>query len=358
MSEPLSEPENIIEFILNKGNGVKGLSQLNLKTIPNQFIHPVQERLDPNQIVVQESVPIIDLSNWDDPKVAESICEAASKWGFFQIINHGIPLEVLENVKQAAHDFFNLPVVERRKYLKENTPSQTVQLRTSFSPQVEKVLEWKDYLLHFCDGQEIEHSEHWPHVSRDQVLEYINWAKPVIRKLLEILLNGINVEKMDEVKESALMASQIVSLLYYPVCPNPDLASGAGPHADISSLTFLLQDDVGGLYVRANECDKWIHVQPVKGAFVVNIGDVLQIMSNDRYKSIEHRVLVSGSKNRVSVPIFLNPAPNASIGPLPEVLEAGLGEKPIYKQIVYSDYYNYFFSKAHDGKQTINYAKI
>ncbi|KAK4492320.1 hypothetical protein RD792_003123 [Penstemon davidsonii] len=357
----LFEHESLIDFILNKGNGVKGLSQLNLKTIPNQFIQPPQERLHPNQIAAQESVPIIDFSNWDDPKVAESICDAASKWGFFQIINHGIPLEVLENVKQAAHDFFNLPVVERRNYLKENTPSQTVQLRTSFSPQVEKPTCFTDYsliyyVLMYTSVDDLYNCYFMPYGPEDQVLEYINWAKPVIRKLLEILLSGINVEKMDEVKESALMASQIVSLLYYPVCPNPDLASGAGPHADISSLTFLLQDDVGGLYVRANECDKWIHVEPVKGAFVVNIGDVLQIMSNDRYKSIEHRVLVSGSKNRVSVPIFVNPAPNASIGPLPEVLEAG--EKPIYKQIVHSDYYNYFFSKAHDGKQTINYAKI
>lgn len=192
---------------------------------------------------------------------------------------------------------------------------------------------------------------------RDQVLDYIHWARPVIRKLLEVLLDGINVKQIDEIEESALMGSPAVTLLYYPKCPNPDLAAGAGPHSDVSSITLLLQDDVGGLHVRASDGDhQWVHVEPIKGSIVVNIGDVLQIMSNDRYKSVEHRVFVNGSRNRVSVPIFVNPSSDAVIGPLPEVMEAG--EKPIYRQVVFSDYFNYFFSKGHDGKQTIDYAKI
>ncbi|KAL0390734.1 UNVERIFIED_CONTAM: G2/mitotic-specific cyclin S13-6 [Sesamum calycinum] len=306
MSEQLPEPDNLIDFMLNKGNGVKGLSQINLKQIPDRFIQPPEERLDHIQIAIQESVPVIDVSRWNDPGVAESICQAAAKWGFFQIINHGIPDEVLENVKRAAHDFFELPVEERRRYLKENSPSHTVMLKTSFSPLAEKVLEWKDYLMHFCDGQENEHSKFWPPVSRDQVLDYVNWIKPIIRKLLTVLLNGIKVKQIDEVKESALMGSQVVTLLYYPKCPNPNLAAGAGRHSDVSSITVLLQDDVGGLYVRTTEDDQWIHIAPTKGALVVNIGDILQIMSNDRYKSIEHRVFVNGSKNRVSVPVFVN----------------------------------------------------
>ncbi|KAL2240015.1 UNVERIFIED_CONTAM: G2/mitotic-specific cyclin S13-6 [Sesamum indicum] len=344
MSELLSEPDNLIDFMLNKGNGVKGLSQINLKQIPDRFIQPPEERLDHIQIATQESVPVIDVSRWDDPGIAESICEAAAKWGFFQIINHGIPDEVLENVKRAAHDFFELPVEERRRYLKENSPTHTVMLKTSFSPLAEKILEWKDYLMHYCDGQENEHSKFWPPLSRDQVLDYVNWIKPIIRKLLTVLLNGIKVEQIDKVKESALMGSPVVTLLYYPKCPNPNVAAGAGRHSDVSSITILLQDDVGGLYVRATEGDQWIHIAPTKGALVVNIGDVLQIMSNDRYKSIEHRVFVNGSKNRVSVPVFVNPSSDAIIGPLPEVLKAG--EKPIYKHVVFSDYFNYFFSKV------------
>ncbi|PIN00766.1 Iron/ascorbate family oxidoreductase [Handroanthus impetiginosus] len=356
MSVPLSEPGNLIDFMVTKGNGVKGLSQMNLKEVPNQFIQPPGERLDQIPVSTQESIPVIDVSKCDDPEVAESICEAAAKWGFFQITNHGIPFEVLENVKRAAHNFFELPVEERRKYLKENSPTQTVMLRTSFSPLVEMVLEWKDYLVHICDGRENEDSKYWPTVSRDQVLEYINWTKPIIRKLLKILLNHINVKQIDDVKESALMGSLALSLLYYPMCPIPNLAAGACRHSDVSSITILLQDDVGGLYVRVHEGDKWIHVTPIEGALVVNIGDVLQIMSNDRYKSIEHRVFVNGNKNRVSVPLFVNPSGDTVIGPLLGVLDDG--EKPIYKQVLYSDYFNYFFSKGHEGKHMIDYVKI
>ncbi|KAG5630703.1 hypothetical protein H5410_002420 [Solanum commersonii] len=89
---------------------------------------------------------------------------------------------------------------------------------------------------------------------------------------------------------------------------------------------------------------------------VINIGDALQIMSNDKYKSVEHCVIANGSKNRVSVPIFLHPKATSVIGPLKEVLQNG--EKPIYKQMLYADYTNIFFSKGHDGKDTVKFAKM
>lgn len=152
------------------------------------------------------------------------------------------------------------------------------------------------------------------------------------------------------------MGSLGVQLLHYPTCPDPSLAAGAGPHSDVSSFTLLLQDEVGGLYVRSGEGNGWIHVVPIKGSLVVNIGDVLQIMSNEIYKSVEHRVFLVSDQNRVSVPIFVNPSSDAVIGPLPEALE--VGEKPIYKQVVCSDYFAYFFSKGNDGKQTLDYARI
>ncbi|CAI9106052.1 OLC1v1005109C1 [Oldenlandia corymbosa var. corymbosa] len=354
MSAAAIEPIDLIDYVVNQGNGVKGLSKLGLKSIPKQYIQPPEERLDKNQVIHEESIPIIDVSNWDDPRVVESISEAAGKWGFFQIINHGIPIEVLENVMEAAHKFFELPSEEKKKYLKENSPTQTVQLKTSFS-LAEKVLEWKDFLMHFYFPND-ESVQLWPSVSKDQVLEYVNCAKPVIRNLLEVLLKGLNVKELDKTKESVLMGNLIVDLMHYPKCPNPDLAAGVGRHSDISSITILLQDDVGGLYVRGTGPDQWIHVTPVKGALVVNIGDILQIVSNDRYKSIEHRVIVDERRDRVSVPIFVNPADDVLIGPFPEVLQNG--EKPIYKQFLFPEYFNFFFSKGPEGKNTMEYVKL
>lgn len=167
MPDPLSDTEALVDFVLNKGHGVTGLSRMNaINQIPDQFVQPPEERISHIQVATQNSVPTIDVSDWDSPGVADAICEAAAEWGFFQIVNHGIPFEVLDDVKKAAHDFFELPVEERRKYLKENTPTPTVTLKSSFGPESETVWEWKDYLFHLCDGRENEHSKLWPAVSR------------------------------------------------------------------------------------------------------------------------------------------------------------------------------------------------
>ncbi|MBA0752302.1 hypothetical protein Gogos_001147 [Gossypium gossypioides] len=152
------------------------------------------------------------------------------------------------------------------------------------------------------------------------------------------------------------MGSIRTNLNYYPKCPNPELTVGVGRHSDVSTLTILLQDEIRGLFVRGNEGGDWIHVPPIKGSLVINVGDALQIMSNGRYRSVEHRVVANGSKNRISDLIFVNPRPTDMIGPLPELVANG--EIPIYKQVLYSDYVKHFFRKAHDGKKTVEFAEL
>lgn len=161
---------------------------------------------------------------------------------------------------------------------------------------------------------------------------------------------------IDESKETLLMGSKIINMNYYPKCPNPELTVGGGRHSDVSTLTILLQDEIGGLYVRDMDTMKWIYVPPISGSLVINVGDALQIISNGKYKSVEHRVRANGSNNRISVPIFVNPKPSDVIGPLVEVIESG--EKPLYKHVVYSDYVKHFFRRAHDGKATIEFARV
>ncbi|KAI3822926.1 hypothetical protein L1987_10527 [Smallanthus sonchifolius] len=167
-------------------------------------------------------------------------------------------------------------------------------------------------------------------------------SKTVVKKLLKILMNGLNVKEIDE---SILMGSKRINLNYYPKCPNPELTVGVGRHSDISTLTVLLQDDIGAM--------KWVNVPPVSGSLVINVGDALQIM---RDLCVEHRVTANGNDNRISVPVFANPMPSDIIGPLAEVVENG--EKPIYKHVLYSNYVKHFFRKAHDGKATIDFAKV
>ncbi|KAJ9566415.1 hypothetical protein OSB04_002381 [Centaurea solstitialis] len=355
MASLLTNTYELKTFVVDEGHGVKGLSELKIKTLPELFIQPVEKRLDMNKVVPQESIPVIDMSNSEDPEVGERICDAAENWGFFQIVNHGVPVSVLEDVKEATRRFFALRADEKKKYLYKNSPTKNVRLVTSFIPEVDKVLEWKDYLSCFYVSDD-EAMKFWPSVCRDQVLEYMNKSESLIKRLLEVLMKRLGAPELNATNEPILMGSRRINLNYYPVCPNPELTVGVGGHSDVSTLTVLLQDETGGLYVRKLDSENWVHVPPIKGSLTINIGDALQIMSNGRYKSIEHHVVANGHENRISVPIFVNPRPSDMIGPLQEAVRRG--EKSLYKKVLYSDYVKHFYRKSHNGKDTIDFVKV
>ncbi|KVI00984.1 Non-heme dioxygenase N-terminal domain-containing protein [Cynara cardunculus var. scolymus] len=327
---PLTDPHELKAFVVDEGHGVKGLAELKIKSLPALFIQPLEKRLDMSKVVPHESIPVIDMSNSEDPEVEQRICDAAENWGFFQIVNHGVPASVLEDVKEATRRFFDLRADEKKKYLFKNSRTKNVRLVTSFIPEVDKVLEWKDYLSCF-------------------------YSESLIKRLLEVLMKRLGISELNETNEPILKGSRRINLNYYPVCPNPELTVGVGGHSDVSTLTVLLQDEIGGLYVRKLHSENWVHVPPIKGCLTINIGDALQIMSNGRYKSIEHQVVANGHENRISVPIFVNPRPSDVIGPLRETMRRG--EKGLYKQVLYSDYVKHFYRKSHNGKDTIDFAK-
>ncbi|KAJ0876073.1 putative oxoglutarate/iron-dependent dioxygenase, non-heme dioxygenase domain-containing protein [Helianthus annuus] len=349
------DTDKLKTFVVDDGHGVKGLSELKIKPLPELFVQPIEKRLDMSKVVPHESIPVIDMSDPEDPEVMKLICDAAENWGFFQVVNHGVPIRVLDDVKDAAKRFFSLPADEKKKYLFKNNPTKNVRLVTSFIPEVDKVYEWKDYLSCFYVSDD-EAFAFWPSVCRDQLLEYMKESEPLIKTLLKVLITRLDLSKLDETNEPFLMGSRRINLNYYPICPNPELTVGVGSHSDVSTLTILLQDETGGLYVRKLDSDNWVHVPPIKGSLTINIGDALQIMSNGRYKSIEHHVVANGLENRVSVPIFVNPRPSDVIGPLPQVIARG--EKALYKPVLYSDYVKHFYRKPHNGKDTIDFAKV
>ncbi|KAL7616588.1 hypothetical protein Lser_V15G04285 [Lactuca serriola] len=354
MELSLSATGELKQFVVDEGHGVKGVSELKLKTLPELFIQPVERRLDVSKVLPNELIPVIDLSNYEDPEVMKSICYAAEKWGFFQIVNHGLPLDIIDAIKDATHKFFELSTKEKKKYLSQNTPSKNVRFLTSFNPDVDKAYEWKDHLSCFYVSDE-EALQYWPTICKYQVLEYLKSSESVIKKVLEVLIKGLGIPELDETNQRFLMGSKRINLNYYPVCPNPELSIGASGHSDASTLTVLLQDQIGGLYVKKLDSDKWVHVTPVKDSLTINIGDALQIMSNGRYKSVEHKVVANGHDNRISVPIFVNPRPSDVIGPLPEVINSV--DNILYKHVLYSDYVKHFFRKSTNGKDTIDFAK-
>lgn len=106
----------------------------------------------------------------------------------------------------------------------------------------------------------------------------------MVEKILQVLIANLGVSEEDSNKTmDSLNGLKMVNMNYYPTCPNPELTVGVGRHSDLGSLTVLLQDGIGGLYVKLEE-DKdgrnkgeWVEIPPINGALVINVGDTLQV---------------------------------------------------------------------------------
>ncbi|CDY57296.1 BnaC03g73310D [Brassica napus] len=345
----------LFDFVVKQGNGVKGLIDSGMSCVPQPFVQPPSERIATLNGQTCEAAQPIDLSQLDGPhhkEVAKQIVEAAETLGFFQVVNHGVSVELLELLKMSAHEFFEQPPENKAVYLKEVSPSKLVKYGTSFVPEKEKAIEWKDYvsMLYTNDHEAL---QHWPQPCREVALAFLKSSMQMVKRVVKVLMEDVGV-RLEEERMNSLMGTKMVNMNYYPTCPSPELTIGVGRHSDMGMLTVLLQDGIGGLYVRLDNGD-WAEIPPLNEALVINVGDTLQILSNGKYKSAEHRVRTTNIGSRVSVPIFTAPNPSEKIGPLPQVVKRdGVAR---YKELLFQDYMNNFFSQPHDGKKSLDFAR-
>ncbi|XP_024028776.1 1-aminocyclopropane-1-carboxylate oxidase homolog 4 [Morus notabilis] len=339
--------------------GVKGLVDSGLNTIPPIFVHPPETLSDlkPDPKARPVSIPVINLAGFGSPprraEVVDKVTRAAREHGFFQIVNHGIPAAKLDRTIAAVKAFHEGPAeVKARLYRRDAGAGVTYMSNVDLYQS--KAASWRDTLTVRL-GPDPPVTGELPEVCREALVE---WDGEVIRLgavVMELLEEGLGL-RAGRYRELTCLEGRIMVGHYYPRCPQPDLTVGLASHADPGVLTVLLQDHMGGLQVKTG--GQWVDVKPVPGAIVINVGDLLQIMTNDQYKSVEHRVVANQSEEpRVSIGVFLNPGKREeTYGPLPELISSN---KPAaYQQFTFSEFMRRFFTKELDGKSLKNFFRI
>ncbi|KAA8516744.1 hypothetical protein F0562_017058 [Nyssa sinensis] len=334
--------------------GVKGLSDSGITTIPKIFVHPPETLPEIRSSSTSASIPLIDLANVKSdlhrPKIVEQISDAARNWGFFQLINHGVPVSVLDETIAAYKAFFEQPAeVKAKHYAREE--NHGVMYASNNDLYRSKVATWHD-TLQVWRGPVPAKLEDIPEVCRKEVLEWEMQAKMVAETVMELLCEGLGLEA-GKLKELGYTETRAIVGHIYPYCPQPDLTVGLGSHTDYGMLTVLLQNQVPGLQVKHG--NEWVDVKPLHGSLTINVGDTLQIVSNGEYKSVQHRVTANSSKEpRVSIIEFFNADNRDKVrrhGPLPELISP---EKPaIYRDFTFPEFIQNFFSKPFGNKALV-----
>ncbi|KAL0349008.1 UNVERIFIED_CONTAM: 1-aminocyclopropane-1-carboxylate oxidase1 [Sesamum angustifolium] len=340
--------------------GVKGLTDSGLLKIPRIFVRPSEElaqELTCKKTQVQ--VPVIDLSGIQDAdrrkRIVEEVRIASETWGFFQVLNHGIPLTVIDGMIDGVWKFNEQDVEEKKKYYSRDR-MRRVRFTSNYDLFHSRTASWRDTLsISFSDPDESDHDE-LPACCRDSALEYSKHVDILGNIVFGLLSEALGL-KTDHLKNMECSQGHRLHCHYYPACPEPELAIGITKHSDAGFLTILLQSQiVSALQVLYQ--DQWVDIEPVPGGLVINIGDLLQLVSNGKFKSNEHRAIATSIGPRISVACFFSGPVNGDkvYGPIEELISE---ENPaIYKEVALSEYVVKFFKTGLDSFRALDHFKV
>ncbi|CAM6098473.1 unnamed protein product [Calypogeia fissa] len=384
-----------VEVLLEQFEGLKSAT----KGIDEFWVWPPDSRPDiaHNQFDLQ--IPVIDMSpvleleklrkelahSGGDGKTGSSVeeqlraCEAAKasvqkeigaaceEYGFFQIVNHGVPPHLLKQLTELCQHIFHLPYEEKMKVKEEfftdqpSKPGYNPMTRSNGYTRVGKSHVWNEGFD--VDTPEIIHPGRveelagilWPDEPEKsrfgcQLTSTSEECGKQLSKVSVLLLDlmvgslGLPKESLESLLGPDFQNKQITSRLrinHYPVCGEPEKTWGFHSHTDSSIITVLHQDAVGGLQVRFKD-GSWHGVRPIDGALVVNVGNFLQVWSNRRFLSAEHRAVTNNKTGRISVGYFVHRMGDYVLGPWPGLVDA---EHPLrYRSFTPKEYFEKLFA--------------
>jgi isopenicillin N synthase-like dioxygenase len=293
-----------------------------------------------------QSVPTIDigplLSKQSNDTLIENcvkeIRNACLDWGFFYIENHGISEDLLGSFRSDMDTFFHLPqqVLDPIRRNEKNS-------RGYFDDELTKnKLDWKRCFdvgaqNGSLDNEGMDGWNQWP--SKEQhgsfettIRTYFHEMEELSAILLRAICRSLDFEPDTLQQHFVGNHTSYLRLNYYPKCPDPSSTLAVHHHTDAGALTILYQDDdVTSLQVHKDS--QWHFIPPRKGTFVINIGDMIQVWSNDKYKAPLHQVQANASTERYSAPFFYNPSYESNVFPLVQE-----GEETKYKTINWGEF--------------------
>ncbi|KAI3867842.1 hypothetical protein MKW92_021926 [Papaver armeniacum] len=342
---------------------VQELAKQSLAEVPARYIRTDQDLLtNVSGSSMIETVPVIDLEKLLSPEPVirelelERLHTACKQWGFFQMKNHGVDILLVEKVKSQIQGFFNLPMDEKKKFWQ--IEGDLEGFGQAFVMSEDQKLDWGDMFFMLTLPRHTRKPRLFaklPLLLRETIESYSSEMSKLGMTLLKLMGKALKIETrvMEELFEDG---RQAIKMNYYPPCPQPEHVLGATPHSDVTGLTILLQlNQVEGLQIRKE--NMWVPIKPLPNAFVVNIGDLLEIMSNGIYRSVEHRVTVNSTKERLSFATFISPKMKSEIGPIHDMITP---ETPaLFRTVRYEDYLRKYYTRTVlDGKSFLDYMRV
>lgn len=285
----------------------------------------------------KRTIPVVDLSKFtagDDKQRSEFVNEIGAAFhnvGFVGVVNHGIPKEVVEGFYAASKAFFSLPVSAKSSYKLDGLAGQRGY--TSFGTEHAKQSQVADLKEFYQFGQYVEGAvanpdEYPPNVFTDEVPAFSNLAKELYKAfelsgghLLRAIALHLDLAE-DYFDQHIHNGNSILRSIHYPpITEEPRSAIRAEQHEDINLITLLVGASAGGLQL-LNADNEWLDITPGEDEIVINVGDMLQRLTNNYLKSTTHRVVNPPKEQwhvpRLSIPFFLHPKSEMDLTCLPQ----------------------------------------